>query len=156
MATLALACAQEHGRIGDNPEVKPAARAAQPPDPDLQDALGQAVNDAAARHAPGWEKLDKLWRGQLGTRERQDFMAVLVYGHCYRFIGVGGAGVSDLDLALFDPHGVEAQRDVTQESTAVLGVDSAICPIEPGAYRIGARVRDGAGAFAIGLYRSQQ
>jgi hypothetical protein len=129
------------------------ARQAEAKDPELQDALGQKLAEAARTSAPDWQKQDKLWRGQLATHERQGLLAVLVYGHCYRFVGVGGTGVADLDLALFDPHGVEVQRDVTQQASAALGVDSPICPTQAGAYRVDVHMREGAGSFAVGLYR---
>jgi hypothetical protein len=111
------------------------------------------VAQAAARVAPGWTKIDKLWRGELRSREALGFLAVLPYGHCYRFVGTGDPSVSDFDLVLLDPRGVEVQRDVTRDGAPVLGVDASICPEEAGAYRIEARPRTGTGAIAIGLYR---
>jgi hypothetical protein len=123
-------------------------------DPELADALGQAIVDVAERDAPGWVKVDKLWRGTLDERARQGFLVVLTYGHCYRFVGVTENADSDLDLLLFDANGVEKQRDVTQGASAMLGAAAAICPSDPSAVRIEARMRHGRGAFAIALLRN--
>jgi hypothetical protein len=123
-------------------------------DPELGDALGQAIVELAQHAAPGWVKEGKLLRGSLEERGRQGFLVVLTYGHCYRFLGVTDHESSDLDLLLYDANGVEKQRDVTQEPTAALGVDASICPGEPSAMRIEARMRHGRGAFAIALLRN--
>jgi hypothetical protein len=152
LAWLALACNDDRARKEAEAQAEQVAKAANA-DPELQDPLGQSVRDAAREHAAGFIKMEHLWRGELATRERRAFLAVLPYGHCYRFVAAGGTGVEDLDLALFDPNGVEVQRDVTQESSAVIGEQASLCPVEPGAYRIEARMRSGAGPFAIGLYR---
>ncbi len=151
---VSVACADGSPSTGVQATQRPAThQALPPPDPDLADPLGQAMAETAQSEASGWEKVGKLWRGKLAARERQAFLSVLTYGHCYRFIGVGAGSVVDLDLALLDPNNVEVQRDVTEGAVTVLGKTVALCPADPGAYRIEARMRSGAGDFAIGLYR---
>jgi hypothetical protein len=120
-------------------------------DPELVDPLGQAVVELAQTEAPGWVKQGTLFRGSLAERARQSFLVVLTYGHCYRFLGVGGGEVRDMDLLLFDANGVEVQRDVTQSATPVLGASASICPADPSAMRIETRMRVGSGPFAIAL-----
>src|SRR5262245_3859340 len=95
----AVACTGAQDASANAPANKPVA---EKPDPDLMDALGQSIASLAEREAVGYTKVGRLWRGELAARERRGFLAVLVYGHCYRFLAVGGAGVSDLDLALLD------------------------------------------------------
>jgi hypothetical protein len=133
-----------------------ARQAALAADPELSDALGQALLARVETEAPGWIKQDKLHRGTLAERARQDFLSVLTDGHCYRFIAVAGPEVQDLDLALFDANNVEVQRDVTEDPTPQLGNSASICPIEPMAFRIEARMRRGHGPFAIGAFRSAE
>jgi hypothetical protein len=120
-------------------------------DPDLADPLGQAIVELSRSHAPGWVKEGTLLRGSLQERGRQAFLLVLKYGHCYRLIGVTGNEAGDLDLLLYDSNGVETQRDVTQSPNAVLGAAASICPSEPIAVRVEARMRTGSGPFAIAL-----
>jgi hypothetical protein len=120
-------------------------------DPDLEDPLGQAIVELARAEAPGWVKEGSLLRGSLEERGRQAFLLVLKYGHCYRLLGVSGDEARDLDLLLFDANGVETQRDVTQSTTPVLGASASICPAEPIAMRVEARMRAGRGPFAIAL-----
>jgi hypothetical protein len=154
---LAIAVVAVHGcEVGSTTAAETAVqpeKVAVVQDPDLTDPLGRAVAASAARVAPGWNKVDKLWRGELRSREALGFLAVLPYGRCYRFVGAGGAAITDFDLVLLDPNGVEIQRDVAQDSAPILGVDASICPEYPGAYRIEARPRTGTGPIAIGLYR---
>lgn len=133
-----------------------ARQAALAADPELADALGQALLAQFEAHAQGWIKQDKLHRGTLAERAHQDFLAVLTDGHCYRFIAVAGPEVLDLDLALFDANNVEVQRDVTEDPTPRLGSSASICPIEPMAFRLEVRMRRGHGPFAIGTLRSAE
>ena len=123
-------------------------------DPELQDPLGAALLEQVAKHAPGWVKHENLHRGTLNERARQGFLVVLPYGHCYRFIASGGAGVSDLDLALFDGNGVEIARDTSEDPTPNLGVAASICPSDASAVRVEARMRRGHGDFALGVFHS--
>jgi hypothetical protein len=124
-------------------------------DPELADALGQALFERVTERAPGWIKHEHVQRGTLAERGRQAFLSVLPFGHCYRFIAVSGAGVIDLDLALFDANGVETARDVTEDSSPELGVTASICPGEPSQYRVEARMRRGHGDFALGVFHSE-
>jgi hypothetical protein len=124
-------------------------------DPELADALGQALLKRANERASGWVKHDHVLRGSLAERGRQAFLSVLPIGRCYRFLAVSGAGVIDLDLALFDGNGVEVARDVTEDPTPELGVEASFCPTEAMQYRIEARLRRGQGEFALGVFRSE-
>jgi hypothetical protein len=144
---------------GENADARSAAaqherEAALARDPELADALGSALLEQVAKHAPGWVKHEHLLRGTLNERARQAFLVVLPYGHCYRFIASGGPGVSDLDLMLFDGNGVEIARDTSEDPTPNLGVAASICPGDASAVRIEARMHHGHGDFALGVFRS--
>lgn len=157
VATLALACfaiacgenAVERAKVAERERTAALAR-----DPELTDPLGHTLFSRVEERAPGWVKHEHLWRGTLAERGRQAFLVVLPFGHCYRFLAAGGGGVSDLDLALFDANNVEISRDVTEDPTPDLGIAASICPGEPSAYRIEARVRRGHGDFVLGVFRN--
>jgi hypothetical protein len=55
---------------------------------------------------------------------------------------------------LYSPDQVLLQRDTTRANNAVIGSHRAICPSEPGIYRIQVRVREGEGEFALQFFRS--
>jgi hypothetical protein len=124
-------------------------------DPELADPLGQALLKRANERAAGWIKHDHVLRGSLAERGRQAFLSVLPFGRCYRFLAVSGSGAIDLDLALFDGNGVEVARDVTEDPTPELGVETSFCPAEAMQCRIEARMRRGQGDFALGVFRSE-
>lgn len=121
-------------------------------DPELGDPLGRELFSLVQEQAPGWVKQDKLFRGTLAERARQSYLAILPYGPCYRFIGVGGPGVSDLDLALHDANGVEVQRDVTDDPNPVIGTTASVCPLEASSFRLEVGMRRGAGDFVVGVF----
>jgi hypothetical protein len=144
---------------GENAAARSAAaqqerEAALARDPEMADALGSALLEQVGTHAPGWVKHESLLRGTLNERARQGFLVVLPYGHCYRFLASGGAGVTDLDLALFDSNGVEIARDTSEDPAPNVGVAASICPGDASAVRVEARMRRGHGDFALGVFRS--
>ena len=154
VAGLTLAC-------GENAAERRAAAerertAALSSDPELADPLGRSLFSQVEQHAPGWVKHERLFRGTLAERARQAFLLVLPYGHCYRILGVGGGGVTDLDLALFDGNNVEIARDVTEDATPGLGLGASVCPSDASAYRLDVRMRRGHGDFAIGVFRTAE
>lgn len=94
-------------------------------------------------------------RGDLARGERRDFTSVLRTGLCYKVLGQGGEGVEDLDLFVYEPDGVLLQRDSTRHDHPVIGVERAICPVEPGLYRVEVRMAAGSGPYAVQLWVSQ-
>jgi hypothetical protein len=125
-------------------------------DPEFADPLGRQLVDLVRDEALGWVKDGPLLRGKLDERAKQSFLVVLKYGRCYRFLGVGGPGVVDLDLMLYDAQGSEVLRDVTQSPTPVLGTSASLCPGEASALRVEARMRHGRGDFAIGVFHDPE
>lgn len=156
LALLAFRSAACAPTASDRTAASNAERAAElAHDPELADPLGQALRARAQKSAAGWLKHDHVLRGTLPERGRQAFLSVLPVGHCYRYLAVSEATVSDLDLALFDANNVEILRDVTEDPSPDLGVAASVCPGEPTQGRLEVRMRRGHGAFAIGVFRSE-
>ena len=156
-ASVAIAC----GACGESSAEREAAAvrervSALAKDPELADPLGRALFDQVEQHAPGWVKYERLYRGTLAERGRKAYLAVLPYGHCYRVLGAGAGGVSDLDLTMFDSNNVEIARDVTADAAPALGVGASICPADASAYRIEVRMRRGHGDYAFGIFRTAE
>jgi len=114
----------------------------------------QIVPLHAKRYANGFTAEGPLVKGTLAQGARSDHLLVLKAGHCYRVVGAAEATVTDMDLFLYDPEGVQTQQDSGQDRFPVLGMQSEICPERGGAYRVQVHMYEGGGAFAFGLYRS--
>lgn len=110
---------------------------------------------AQKRHAAGMVAIGKPITGKLAQGARSDHLLVLESGRCYRIVGVGGDGVQDMDLFLYDPQGVQSNLDASQDRYPVLGTQTEICPSSSGAYRLQVQMYQGGGEFAIGVYRTQ-
>jgi hypothetical protein len=115
----------------------------------------QVLVQAAKRYAPGLVTFGPVISGTLAQGARSDHLVVLEPGRCYRVVGVGGEGVDDMDLFLYDPDGVQANQDASQDRYPVLGVQAELCPIRAGAYRLQVQMYQGGGQFALGVYRTQ-
>ncbi len=125
----------------------------EPPDPN--DAIAVRMAETASTHAEGLTPATPLLRGALGPGERQDFQAILVGRRCFRVLGVGTSTVIDLDLLLFDPNGVQVQQDTSADALPILGHAHPLCPERPGAYRIQARMLEGAGEFGVQVFQTR-
>jgi hypothetical protein len=98
-------------------------------------ATGYNVSDFVSNHmtlrarqfANGFIAVTDLVRGQLRHGERRTVVAAVVGGHCYRIIGVGGAGVEDLDLYLRDLTGNVIDQDRAPDNFPVIGLDRQLC-----------------------------
>lgn len=110
-------------------------------------ALGREV-------APYMIRDEGAMRGEAENGSARDFSHVMHPGWCYTVLGLGGEGVEDLDLRVYDQNGVLLQRDTTQDPRPYLGRMRAICPASSGTYRIEVRMVGGAGPFAAQVYRS--
>jgi hypothetical protein len=116
--------------------------------------LEQVVALAAEKYAGGFIADGSLIQGSVVEGARSDHLAVLRGGHCYRIVAVGGTGVEDMDLFLYDPEGVQTQQDPAQDRFPVLGLQAEICPLRGGAYRLQVHMYKGGGAFAARVYRT--
>ena len=98
-------------------------------------ATGYNVSDFVSNHmtlrarqfANGFIAVTDLVRGAMRHGERRTVVAAVVGGHCYRIIGVGGAGVGDLDLYLRDLTGNVIDQDRAPDNFPVIGLDRQLC-----------------------------
>lgn len=98
-------------------------------------ATGYNVSDFVSNHmtlrarqfANGFLAVTDLVRGAMRHGERRTVVAAVVGGHCYRIIGVGGAGVQDLDLYLRDLTGNVIDQDRAPDNFPVIGLDRQLC-----------------------------
>lgn len=118
------------------------------------DRMEQALGAQAKKHAKNLLRDDVRFDGELDQGKHGDHLLVLKSIYCYRILGVGGPDVVDLDLALFDPDGVEVQRDLGQDAFPVLGQPVNLCPPEPGAYRLQVGMYEGHGPYVVGVYHT--
>lgn len=93
-------------------------------------------------------------RGEAEQGGARDFSRMVHPGWCYKVIGLGGEGIEDLDLRVYDMNEVLLQRDTTRDPQPYIGQMRPICPGVSASYRIEVRVISGSGAFAAQLYRS--
>lgn len=111
----------------------------------ISDLLRSQLAQLAAQKAPGAGPVGAPIGGLLGNRQALTQYVTLQAGHCYTIVGVGGQGVADLDLALFDPNGKRVANDIGFDATPSL----QHCATWPGAYRVEAKVKRGAGEVAV-------
>ena len=98
---------------------------------------------------------EEAMRGELPSEgATRDFGRLLRPGWCYKVIGLGGEGVEDLDVRVYEPGGGLVQRDVGTDREAYLGQMRPICPNEAATYRVQIRAATGQGPFVVQLYRS--
>jgi hypothetical protein len=121
---------------------------------DPNDAIAVEMQTRARQFAEGMTPATPLFRGTLATGATQDYQAVLQGARCFKVVGVGGQGVTDLDLFLFDPAGVQIQQDTATDSYPVLGLTHPICPETAGAYRVQVKVFAGSGDFGVRVYQT--
>jgi hypothetical protein len=148
---------------GGHEETPPLPSAPLPPTPPAPppvpgqptDVLARSMQVHAQQLAPGMMPATPLFRGRLETTQTQDFQAVLQPGKCFKIIGVGGEGVTDLDLYLFDPNGVALQQDTETDAYPILGLESPICPQTAGQFRVQVRMYQGTGDFAVQVFATQ-
>ena len=158
LCALMVAACGGHG--GETPPLPSAPLPPTPPAPppvpgQPTDVLARSMQVHAQQLAPGMMPATPIFRGHLEQTQTQDFQAVLQPGKCFKIIGVGGEGVSDLDLYLFDPNNVALQQDTETDAYPVLGLESPICPQAAGQFRVQVRMYQGTGDFAVQVFATQ-
>jgi hypothetical protein len=99
----------------------------------------------AQTFAPGQVAASPLYDGYFGHRQPVSNVVNMEAGRCYTILGVGGPGVVDLDLFLFDPANRRVAADLRYDNTPHI----YYCASWPGAYRVEAKVKRGAGPAAV-------
>jgi hypothetical protein len=95
-----------------------------------------------------------LTRGTLQTHSNQDYQVTITPGRCYKIIGVGGVGVTDLDLKLYDPNGTLVDQDIATDNYPVIGLNQQrpLCPQTGGSYRLRVEMYAGQGDFGVQVF----
>lgn len=162
VTALLVACGQDQPGDQPAPGAGAAPTAGEPesePTPSEEpiapgDTLASELQLRATQFAEGMTPATPLFRGTLATGETQDYQAVLQGSRCFKVIGVGGEGVTDLDLFLFDPDGAQMLQDTATDSYPVLGLTHPICPQTSGAYRVQVKMFEGSGEFGVRVYQT--
>ena len=105
------------------------------------------LDRAAARHAPGMGQTAEPRVAPMATGEDLEEEVVLAGGRCYRFIAVGGPGVEDLELHVYQGAS-EIARDTAMAAEAV----ASYCATAETPVRVRLRMYRGAGQIALAPY----
>ena len=112
------------------------------------DFVTQHMTMRAQQFAAGMAPVTPLQQGMLVTGATQDYNVPLQGGHCYTILGVGGAGVTDLDLYLFDMAGQQLAQDTATDNFPVF----RHCVALPGVYRVQTKMYTGAGTYGVQVF----
>jgi hypothetical protein len=110
--------------------------------------MQQQLANVAQAAAPGQPPASPVFGGSFMWRRPYSFFVPLDAGRCYTILGIGGPGVVDLDLFLFDPNNLRVALDRHFNNWPRINY----CAGFSGNYRIEAKVKRGAGEAAIRAY----
>ena len=102
----------------------------------------------AQSFAPGQAPASPVFGGYFAWRRPYSFLVAMEPGRCYTLLGIGGPGVVDLDLFLFDP----GNRRVALDRHTNKWPRIYYCASWAGSYRLEAKVKRGAGEAALRAY----
>ncbi len=71
---------------------------------------------------------------------------------CYRAIAVGGPGVLDLDVAVYDPQGQLAGGDLSRDRWPIVPPRGPLCVEADGVYTVAVSVARGEGDFVLQIW----
>ena len=114
-----------------------------------QDFVSYHMSLRARQFAAGYMPITQLFRSTMGQGQRQYVTVDAQPGRCYRIIGVGGAGVRDLDLRLRDMNGNVLDQDVATDNFPVLGLQRPLCLNWSGTFQIEVIMYSGGGEFGV-------
>ncbi len=122
-------------------------------------AYDDVANNMALRarqFALGYAAVSDLIRAPI----RQGMEGVMVpgtvqAGYCYRIIAVGGTGVRDLDLFLYNPQGQVMDQDRATDNYPVLGLQRPLCVppgLPPQSAQMRVRAYSGSGNIGVQMF----
>lgn len=127
----------------------------QPMQPGMQpsgDFIGSQLQMRQQQFAAGMNPVMPAARGTLATSGTQNYSVPLQAGHCYKIIGVGGVGVQDLDLKLYDPSNTAVDQDIATDNFPVIGLQRPLCPSVAGQYRLEVVMYAGQGEYGVQVF----
>lgn len=151
LLTLLLGCEQEA------PEVVPPADPidhGEAPDPE-SDPLGARIHAIGLERVERYEPSEIIHRGTLRHGQARAHPEVMLGTYCYVVLGVSDEALTELSLTVLDPGGAPLLQSPSRGREVSVGLRDALCPVEPGVYKIRARSYAGTGDYAIRLYRQQ-
>ncbi|MEZ4405914.1 MAG: hypothetical protein R3A52_05515 [Polyangiales bacterium] len=116
------------------------------------DMIPNEMTRRQGQFAAGMTPVLPLTRGTLATGASQNYAVTMTPGQCYKIIGVGGPGVIDLDLKLYDPQGNMVDQDIATDNFPVIGLQHPLCPTTAGQYRLEALMYSGQGEFGVQVF----
>ncbi len=116
------------------------------------DYIGSQLTMRQQQFASGMNPVMPAARGTLATSGTQNYSVPLQAGHCYKIIGVGGVGVQDLDLKLFDPANSQVDQDIATDNFPVIGLQRPLCPSVAGQYRLEVVMYTGQGEYGVQVF----
>jgi TonB family protein len=102
--------------------------------------------------APGMTPVLPTAYGTLETSRAQNYAVPLAPGRCYKIIGVGGQGVEDLDLKLYDPRNAVVDQDIATDNFPVIGLQRPLCPATAMTFRLEVIMYAGRGPYAVRVF----
>jgi serine/threonine-protein kinase len=130
-----------------SPPPAPPPRPAPPVDP-----LGAEADHVAAQLVPGSRRIMPIYNGSAADEDgRSDWYLPLEPGHCYAFVGAGGAGIEAVYLYLWGPHGRRVADRRDHNRTPVM----TFCAQLPGMYHVQIKSARGHGEYRLGVYQQR-
>jgi hypothetical protein len=119
------------------------------------DPLEAALKANAAKTAPGFTPASAVGRAKLKQGEHAGMNVDLEQGKCYVVVGAGGAGVTQVGLAMLfpaaPPNAVMAS-DTAHGNAPVIGEGKPLCPPMKASVRVDVVPLQGAGDVGVQLY----
>lgn len=111
------------------------------------DQLSNRILLLQSRAAPRWIPAHTQWRSRLDSPGHIDFAFTPESGRCYAVLGVGDAGVVDLDQAILDADGNSLDGDFTLDPNAA----TLVCAVSDQPLTIRTWIVSGRGSVAVQL-----
>lgn len=136
------------------PGMQPGMQPMPTPTPGAADGdfIASQMTTRQGQFAQGMAPVLPLTRGTLATGGSQNYAVNMTPGQCYKIIGVGGPGVTDLDLKLYDPAGTMVDQDIATDNFPVIGLQRQLCPTAAGQYRLEVMMFSGSGDFGVQVF----
>ncbi|MBI5513038.1 MAG: hypothetical protein HY909_04675 [Deltaproteobacteria bacterium] len=103
----------------------------------------------ARQFAAGYIPVTDIYRSQMYQGQHIRVTVTASAGRCYRVLGVGGPGVQDLDLRLYDMNGNMLDQDIATDNFPVLGLQRPLCLNWNGAFVIDIHMYAGGGQIGV-------